>query len=244
MRVVFAGPSLHGVALDGFSSLEFRPPAACGDMIRAVRDGAEMIGLIDGVFEFQSAVWHKEILHALASGVRVGGAASMGALRAAECQAFGMFGIGTVFDAYRQGLIEDDDAVAQLHAPREMGYLPLSEPLVNVLATLDELLAAEHISHTEFAALRGAASALFFKLRTYRRIVSAAGLKAARSAEVLMLLQENTVNVKRRDALQLLTLMQAQEPLPAAGVELETWRLAKTRSLETLLGRVAPTRTT
>ena len=83
MRVIFAGPSLYGVPYDA-PGIEVRPPAAQGDLLRAVIDGAGVIGLIDGAFEATAAVWHKEILHALGEGVAVVGGASMGALRAAN----------------------------------------------------------------------------------------------------------------------------------------------------------------
>jgi hypothetical protein len=40
------------------------------------------------------------------------GASSMGALRAAELDSMGMVGIGTVYQYYRDGIIESDDDVA------------------------------------------------------------------------------------------------------------------------------------
>ena len=76
-------------------------PARQGDIWRAVRAHRPVaIGLIDGVFFHEPAVWHREILWALAEGVHVFGAASMGALRAAELEPFGMRGVGRVFAAY------------------------------------------------------------------------------------------------------------------------------------------------
>lgn len=62
----------------------------------------------------------------------------MGALRAAELHPFGMQGIGKIFEAYRDGELEDDDEVAVLHAPADAGFLTLSEPMVNIRATLEE----------------------------------------------------------------------------------------------------------
>lgn len=63
------------------------------------------------------AVWHKELLYTLQEGVEVCGASSMGALRAAELESFGMLGVGVIFQAYRDGRypgfphepFEDDD---------------------------------------------------------------------------------------------------------------------------------------
>ena len=195
-----------------------------------------MIGLIDGVFEYQASLWHKEILYALSCGVIVAGAASMGALRAAECHAFGMVGVGAVFEALRSGAIEDDEAVAQLHAPAELGYLPLTEPMVNVRATLSTLVAAGRLSVSEHASLLAAAERLFFKERSWKRIVAEAGISASRSMAVLADLRTGRVDLKRQDAVELLRRMCGGELSSGHGVGPTTWTLAKTRSLKALLG--------
>ena len=85
------------------------------------------------------------MLWALTQGIHVYGAASMGALRAAELAAFGMVGVGKIFEAYRDGVIEDDDEVAVLHGPAEMGYLQVTEAMVNIRATLNRAAADEVI---------------------------------------------------------------------------------------------------
>ena len=110
--VIFTGPTLS--AEEGRAVLDARylPPAAQGDVYRAARDRPQLIGLVDGLFERTPAVWHKEILWAMSNGVHVFGSASLGALRAAELAAFGMEGVGAVFDAFRSGRLEDDDEVA------------------------------------------------------------------------------------------------------------------------------------
>ena len=85
--VVFLGPSLPGAAARMILDADYRPPAQRGDILGAARDGARLIGLVDGFFHGVPAVWHKEILFALEQGAQVWGAASMGALRAAELTA-------------------------------------------------------------------------------------------------------------------------------------------------------------
>src|SRR6185503_19851746 len=82
------------------------------------------------------AVWHKEILWAMSEGIHVFVSGSMGALRAAELASFGMIGVGAVFEAYRDGVLEDDDEVAVVHAAAEHDYRAGSEALVNIRATL------------------------------------------------------------------------------------------------------------
>ena len=132
---VFAGPSLDR-ADASVPGITYLPPAAEGDIYRAARQGPRAIGLIDGYFEAQPAVWHKEILWAMSQGIHVFGAASMGALRAAELWSFGMVGAGTIYRAYRRGTLIDDAEVAVLHGPAELGYPSVTEALVNVRANL------------------------------------------------------------------------------------------------------------
>ena len=85
--VIFCGPSLGRDDRAAFGAFEFRPPVRQGELFAAARDGARLIGVIDGYFDGQPAVWHKEILWALSQGIAVFGASSMGALRAAELHA-------------------------------------------------------------------------------------------------------------------------------------------------------------
>ena len=73
---------------------------------------------------------HREILYTLEAGVKVLGASSMGALRASELDAFGMEGIGEIYELYKQGELVSDDAVALIFESES--FKPLSEPLVNI----------------------------------------------------------------------------------------------------------------
>lgn len=201
MKVVFAGPSLpDSRSRDCGAPVEFRPPAALGDLTKAVLEGATVVGLVDGVFESVAAVWHKEILHALSEGVQVFGAASMGALRAAECAPFGMIGVGTIFAAYASGELVDDDAVAQVHGPEELDYVALSEPLVNIEATLDVLQEKQLVSTDEDLLLRTTARKMFFKERTYENILVAVGLPPNRSADVAVSIGRYRRDLKREEA--------------------------------------------
>jgi len=171
--------------------------------VAAVVGGATAIGLIDGNFEGVPAVWHKEILYALSLGVACFGAASMGALRAAECAPFGMVPVGWIANQYLAGAIDDDAAVALISAPAELAYAPLSEPLVDAWATLRRLADLALISRRELEALTASANALFFKDRTVGTIVEGAGL-GARSGAIRSAYDLHHVSQKRLDALELL----------------------------------------
>jgi hypothetical protein len=217
--IVFAGPSLGSPDSAAMRRIDFRPPARCGDITRVVGSRPAVIGLIDGVFETTAAVWHKEIVYALSEGVVVFGAASMGALRAVELEPFGMIGIGDIFRAYRDGEIEDDDEVAVQHGPAELGYPPLTEAMVNVRATCDAAAQAGILLSEERAAICCAAKSLFYKYRTWGRILAdgAAGGVADEAFERFAQWRvANTIDVKRRDALRLVDAVLNHCPGPAA----------------------------
>lgn len=208
MKVLFAGPSLYGQDYDR-AGIELRAPARQGDAYNAVREGAVAIGLIDGVFGAVPSVWHKEILFALSEGVQVIGGASLGALRAAECHAFGMEAIGTIAADYLSGTRTEDSDVCLAHCPAELDFMPLSEPLVDVEATLRALEADGLISADEGTALFAAASALYFGDRTVEAMIGTARLTIDRRTMVARAYREGRISVKATDALAVIARLHA-----------------------------------
>lgn len=213
-RIIFAGPSIFGIAPHLLDGLELRPPAGKGDLLAAATEGATSIGLIDGTFEYGASVWHKEILFALDRGVDVFGAASMGALRAAECAAFGMVGIGAIYHEYAEGRRQADEDVAIVHGPAELGFPPLTEALVDLDATIDHLRAMELIGATSADRLSEAAGKLHFKQRTWDAVMATADLPAQDlpaqdlpAQDLRAILRTHAVSRKRDDALLLLSTM-------------------------------------
>ncbi|MBK8158635.1 MAG: hypothetical protein IPK59_07655 [Rhodospirillaceae bacterium] len=202
--VVFVGPSLHGRDQPWPASIEKRPPAGKGDLLAAVLDGATSIGLVDGTFGDGAAVWHKEILFALDRGIRVLGAASMGALRAAECSAFGMIGIGSIYRDYAEGLRTADEDVAIVHGPAELGFPPVTEALVDIDATLEHLRARRLIGATVADLLDQAARSIHFKDRTWNFVFDAMDLRDPADRHII---RANTVNRKCEDAWLLVRAM-------------------------------------
>ncbi|MCS7103458.1 MAG: TfuA-like protein, partial [Candidatus Korarchaeum sp.] len=129
--VIFTGPSLtHQEALEIFRDALYLPPIRRGDAKKAIGEGFDIIGIIDGVFHQNVAISPREILDVMRAGVTVIGGGSMGALRAAELHEFGMIGVGRIFEMYRRGEIDSDDEVALIFNPITLE--PLSEPLINI----------------------------------------------------------------------------------------------------------------
>src|SRR5688572_31007619 len=113
---VFIGPTISRDDAMRVLGAEYLPPVRAGDVARLTANGKpSAVGIVDGYFHHVPSVWHKEILHALRLGIPVYGASSMGALRAAELSAFGMIGVGEIFEAYESGRWTDDDEVAVSH---------------------------------------------------------------------------------------------------------------------------------
>lgn len=224
--VIFAGPTIRKADLLRICAADILPPAAMGDVYRAARRRPRAIGIIDGYFEGAPSVWHKEILWAMAEGIAVFGAASMGALRAAELEPFGMRGIGEIFANYRSGRIEDDDEVAVEHGPAEVGFIPLSEPMVNIRATLARAVAGGIVGEDIARGLADLAKQQFYKERRWEdllRLGRAGGLDSPALERLAQWLPENAIDLKREDAVKLagavadfLALPQSPSPAPFA----------------------------
>jgi hypothetical protein len=215
--VVFLGPTLPRAEAADLLPATYLPPARQGDIYRAVRAlHPTAIGLIDGRFLDTGAVWHREILWALSQGVHVLGAASMGALRAAELAPFGMRGIGQVFAAYRDGHwpgdanpFEDDDEVAVIHAPPEAGGAALSDAMVDLRATLDAAATAGAVADTDRRLLTDALKRRHFPERSIAALQAEAArlLAPAAARRLTEWLPGNTVSLKRLDAIAMLEAM-------------------------------------
>jgi hypothetical protein len=218
--VVFLGPSLPRTrAIEILPDAVYLPPARQADVVSAVETyRPDVLALVDGSFGQSLAVWHKEILFALDRGVRVYGAASLGALRAVELASFGMLGIGEVYRLFASGELQDDDEVALIHASAAEDFRPLSEPMVNLRATF--ALAREEgvLTPAECALLMATAKQRYFPERTLVSILAVArtnGLMACTAERLATFFTERYVDLKRRDAKALLEVIRnLPNPLP------------------------------
>jgi len=207
---IFSGPSLPPSLAPRHPGIAWLPPVRQGDVYRAVHSRPALIGIVDGYFETVAAVWHKEILWAMAEGIHVYGAASIGALRAAELADFGMRGVGSIFRQFQLAPLADDSEVAVLHGPAELDYVPVTEAMVNVRATIARALQLEVLASPLTTMLLEIANSLFYKDRTYETILCRASELGA-SPDALRRFAEwlphGQVDQKRQDALEMLAAM-------------------------------------
>jgi hypothetical protein len=211
--VIFAGPSLPPNLRPPDPALIWRPPVRQGELYRAALTRPAIIGVVDGYFEVTPTVWHKEILWAMAQGIHVYGSASIGALRAAELAPFGMKGVGQIYEAFRDGILEDDDEVAVLHCPEELGYPPVTDAMVNIRATLAQAARFGIVEPYMAGQLIDIAKALFYQARTYAAVFHAAGekgLPSAPLAEFEKWLPKGRVDQKSCDALEMMNAVHEQ----------------------------------
>lgn len=205
-KCVFLGPTLPFAQPLIGSDVDVFGPAHQGSVFRAVESGYQAIAIVDGYFGHGPSVWHKEILFALSKGIVVLGAASMGALRAAELARFGMIGLGYVYRLFHAGALTDDDEVCVTHAPSELGYGRISEALVDYRFTLRRLRRGALIDRSEESALLLALKSKHFSERTL--IASASECSSIFGTErgscISMVLRNNFISVKRVDAMRLL----------------------------------------
>lgn len=200
---LFAGPSLSAADVQASFShvnaeVTMLPPIEQGDILRLAHQLPDVIGIVDGKFFHAPAVLHREILFALERGVRILGAASIGALRAAELDGFGMEGIGEIYRRYRAGTIDSDDEVAVLYGAANDAFRPLTEALVTIRHNLGRARRRGVISPRAAAAALSTMRRLHFTSRTNAALLSA--VPDDERVALLPFMEREAVDLKRQDA--------------------------------------------
>ncbi len=201
---VFLGPSLEKSHASQLLEANYYPPARMGDVYRLLSSGVQLIVLIDGIFHNTASVWQRELLEALENNITVLGASSMGALRAAELYPFGMIGHGTIFEWYRDGVIDGDDEVALLHSSEAHGFRLLSEPLVNIRYTLLHAVEGACISQKQATDLVEYAKSLCFTDRSYDALFDSPIVKQWSPEiqdQLIQFIRQKRIDLKKQDAI-------------------------------------------
>lgn len=196
--IIFLGPSLPFKEAEGILSAEYLPPVRRIDLLEVIRLKPRIIGIIDGVFFEEAAVGHREVLEVMKAGITVVGASSMGALRAAELESFGMIGIGEVFRMYRDGIVESDDEVALMCDP--VHNTAFSEALVNVRITVDHGIKSGFLTTDEAGQIIHAGKKLWYPDRSWTRILNDGIPDLTRREEIRVWTIHHAIDQKREDA--------------------------------------------
>ncbi|MDR0912642.1 MAG: TfuA-related McrA-glycine thioamidation protein [Methanobrevibacter sp.] len=199
--IIYTGPSITANEASDILEAEYRAPIKRGDILKAIEDKADIIGIIDGVFHQNPAVGHKEIMAAMDKRIKVIGASSMGALRASELDSLGMIGLGYVYEKYRDGEITSDDDVALTFTSDD--YTHLSEALVTIEYTLNNALKEGILKKEEKNELYTTAKSLFYPKRNYPLILEKSKIPKEVKKELKNFIK-TSVDIKKQDAIKLL----------------------------------------
>ncbi|PDQ19101.1 TfuA domain-containing protein [Mesorhizobium sanjuanii] len=214
--LVFTGPTLSHADAGRLADVVCLPPAVQGSIVAAVQhfDPAAIL-IVDGGFQLEPAVRHKEILWAVGQGITVVGAASMGALRAAELHPY-MRGVGLIYRWYRRFPFARDDAVAVLHGPEEANFCQLTHALIDLRRTLRNALRLGQVARSEAENFEKAAATLNFRDRSVISMIRHA-LPTSNDDEIAAFgkkLSSAFVSQKKDDALAAMQLLRAGLPRP------------------------------
>lgn len=241
---IFHGPSLTAAEVGHLLPRALsHPPVRHGDLLELDSSPGDRVVILDGVFHHAPAVRHKEICALISAGGEVWGAASIGALRAAELRSVGMRGSGMVFHLYTRGVIERDDEVALIHTDPEHGSTPLTTALITVRVLCRRLRRDKALRLEEETAIVGAAQELHFTERSWRAVLDRAGIDGVsrRTVEQAIAGPRPTWDVKAQDAARLLRCL-ATYPTPprVAGTGPSARPVPRTVHVERWLRRARP----
>jgi len=204
---VYLGPSLdRETAKQLLPEACYHPPVRCGDIISLLRLSPKKIIIIDGFYETVPTAWHKEILLAMEFGAAVWGAASIGALRAAELYPFGMRGFGQIYHEFKTGILSDDDEVAVLHGDEHNGFLAVNDSMVNIRYTCQEALDKKIISREMKERLVAYCKGQFYPYRSLMKaaIQLVSEYPLVGDTFIAWLREHGLVDMKRQDAITVL----------------------------------------
>jgi hypothetical protein len=227
---VFLGPTLAAPAARTELDAVYLPPVSAGDVYRLWRRRPRAVGIVDGFFERAPAVWHKEIMWIMERGVHMFGSAGLGALRAVELSMFGMRGVGWVYQAFKDGILDQDDEVAIACGSGDEGYQAQSEAMVNIRRTLQAAHREQIISEVMRDFLTAAGKALCYRDRSWPGLLAAGAATGAGPAELSALrrwLPAGRIDQKASDAVAMLREMRTfldADPAP----QQVSWRTANT----------------
>jgi hypothetical protein len=124
--------------------------------------------------------------------------------------------VGRIAQSYADGSRIEDADVCLVHAPGELDFMPLTEPLVDVEATVAAMQLRGLANASEAEALLAAARSIYFADRTIETLTFAAGLP-----ELAPRYREARVGAKSADALLLVERLAAAKSERTAPPEWE-----------------------
>lgn len=203
---IFVGPTFPFGQINEYLNIPATifPPIKRGD-IETLPADHDIIVIIDGVFHSTLSVSAREILLALKKKI-IYGCSSMGALRAAELDKYGMIGVGEVYKMYVDRTITSDGEVALLFDP--ITYENMTIPMVNVRFALTQAVRHQVINQETRDYLLAIAGKMHYTELDYLSIIRNANQERneVNYEELLKFLELNidSLDLKKKDAIELI----------------------------------------
>jgi len=211
--ICFIGMTVGESEASSVCDARYLGPVCAGDIPAAISEfRPQVIGIVDGLFHLTAAVLHKDILYALSRGIIVYGAASIGALRAAELHRYGMIGVGQIYQRFVSGEWDGDDEVAVpcvYLKGRGWSVMPGFDALANIRATMDEAVRLDIVSSNVATSVIARAKKMCFIDRSWDHILNPESFPetALDIARLRRTVPEFRVDLKKMDALAMLRKM-------------------------------------
>lgn len=213
LPVIFIGPCLPQKEIEKILKVKaiIMPPIRRGDLLK-LPENIELVGIVDGVFFSNLSITPREILECIQKKVVVVGSSSMGAMRAAELDVYGMIGIGEIYRQYHEQEIESDAEVALTFNPET--FQTLSEPLVNIRYATKRALEEHVIDQDQCNQIIECAQSIYFFDLNYNNLFHE--LRKAENSDFVLRFEQfvsenkNTLDLKRQDAIRLIQYINQQ----------------------------------
>ena len=205
-----------GLSLNQSSGKEVLPiadwqkPVCRGDLLKDIQEGYQIIGLIDGEFSQNLAVSPSEIMDALRCGLTVFGSSSMGALRAAELDDYGMIGVGEIYKFIKKAEPFKDDYLGQIFYE---GSQVVIMPFIDFFFATKNLVNRQKLNKKIADQLIDLYASLHFSERNFLSLKSLVQRKSFKNKESLIhaiaLIEKKGIRQKKEDAMELIKSVRA-----------------------------------
>jgi hypothetical protein len=202
---IYSGLALSKNQLrEAFPAAEFAYLAKRNTLYKDIKDGVHIVGILDGEYVNGLSVSPTEIMDALRCGLKVYGAAGIGALRAAELNAFGMKGCGRIYEYIKSSNYFADDHIGQNYWNAEISTDAV--PFLDIKLSLDELVSQKKVTPKESKKILGHYQDLHFSRRSISILKK--NLGSSFDSKRLNSILTQLKNVRFHDGLQMVQKIQ------------------------------------
>jgi hypothetical protein len=145
---------------------QYHPPLQANDFEKLIQLPLAIV-ILDGLYSLEL---EQQVANILEAGVKVYGASALGALLAAKLAPVGMRGVGEIYQHFVDHIYQDDKVLGFAVSTAKNAHRRLTEPLVNVYATMDHAVLGNALNISMSRVIVEAAESLSDENRTFENI--------------------------------------------------------------------------